>query len=156
MKIYSAEIQNLPYDELGTLFFNYYSELQRMNAPHTLAEKGEKMWVESVKKSLGKTSVLILVKDDKDELVGFGFGQLKLGPDYLGNKRVGTVAHFYIKEAFRGKKISHEIFQKMKKWFLEKKAESIELEVIQENEIALAFWQKMGFQTELKQLRMKL
>ena len=156
MKIYSAEIQNLPDEELGKLFFNYYSELQRMNAPHALAEKGEKMWVESVKKSLGKTSVLILVKDDKDELVGFGFGQLKLGPDYLGNKRVGTVAHFYITDAFRGKKISHEIFQKMKKWFLEKKAESIELEVIQKNEIALAFWQKIGFHTELKQLRMNL
>lgn len=156
MKLFLADTNNLPEDQLSEMFRIYFEELNRMKTPQPLVKNGEKIWLETVKKSIGKTAVLAMVSDENNKLTGFGYGQLKLGPDYLGNKRMGTVSHFFISENYRGNNLAAQLFQLMKDWFELKSVESIELQVIHQNENAYFFWQKMGFQSELKQMRLMI
>ena len=55
----------------------------------------------------------------------------------------------------RGGEASQKMFAEMKKWFVEKKVHSIELQVVPENTIGLNFWRKLGFEIELNQMRLK-
>lgn len=155
MKIYTADTSFTEFEKVATLFFEYYRYLHACNVPMQLAENGEHLWVESVMKSIGKTSVLVIA-EDKGIISGFGHGQLKLTPDYLGNKRVGVVSHFFLLEKLRGGDAAKRMFTEMKTWFTEKHVNSIELQVVNANEIGLRFWKKMGFETELQQLRLIL
>ena len=105
-------------DKISTLFFEYYQYLHSCGVHMKLTENGEQIWINSVKKSINKTSVLI-VCEHKGLVCGFGYGQIKLGPDYLGNLKTGVVAHFYLMEKVRGGNTATAMFEELKKWFVE-------------------------------------
>jgi hypothetical protein len=155
MNIFQADINYQNFDKVTMLFFEYYRYLHSVNVPMKLVNEGENLWMDAVKKSLGKTTVLVLA-ENKGLVVGFGHGQLKLSPDYLGNQRIGVVSHFYLDEKIRGGDASKKMFTEMKSWFVDKNVNSIELQVVNENVIGAKFWKKMGFETELQQMRLML
>lgn len=155
MNILQADIHYPHLEKVSTLFFEYYQYLHACNVPMKLAEGGEITWLESLKKSLNKTSVLV-VAENKGLVVGFGQGLIKLGPDYLGNLKLGVVAHFYLDEKMRGGDAAKKMFEEMKKWFKEKHVHSVELQVVKANEQGARFWKKAGFETELEQMRLTL
>ncbi|MBC7863462.1 MAG: GNAT family N-acetyltransferase, partial [Bacteroidia bacterium] len=141
MNIVKADIDYPHFEQLSTLFFEYYQYLHSCKVPLHMVDGGELLWLESLKKSLNKTSVLIAA-ESKGLLVGFGHGQLKLSPDYLGNLKLGVVSHFYLDEKLRGGDAAKKMFEEMKRWFREKHVHSIELQVVNENEIGSKFWKK--------------
>jgi GNAT superfamily N-acetyltransferase len=153
MNIFQADKSYADIDKLATLFFEYYQYLNAIGVPMKLAENGGQLWVETIKKSIGKTSMLV-VAENKGIVSGFGQGLIKLGPDYLGNLKLGVVAHFYLDEKLRGGDAAKKMFEEMKKWFREKNVHSIELQVASKNEAGTRFWKKMGFETELEQMRL--
>ena len=154
MKIFIADESYGDFEKVATLFFEYYSYLDNCGVPFKLIDGGEELWMNSLKKSLNKTSVLVVL-ENKGLVNGFGHGQLKLSPDYLGNLRMGVVSHFYVDEKLRGGDAAKKMFEEMKKWFEEKKVSSIELQVVNENKVGSRFWKKMGFTTELEQMRLR-
>lgn len=152
MKIFRAEVNYLNLDKLPLLFFEYYHELSASGLFLPLTSNGAQLWLDGVKKSVGKTTMLVIAENNGLP-VGFGQGQLKLAPDYLGNLRLGVVSHFYIDKKFRGSNTAEKMFDEMRVWFAEKMVHSIELQVLSNNVIAEKFWKKMGFIPELQQMR---
>ncbi|MFN6037672.1 MAG: GNAT family N-acetyltransferase [Bacteroidota bacterium] len=154
MKIFRVDSQYEKIDQLAVLFMEYFIEISNFGNLLPLAKNGEQLWLDGIKKSIGKTSVLT-VAENNGLLVGFGHGQLKLTPDYLGSLRVGVVSHFYLDKKYRGGNFSAKMFEEMNFWFNEKAVASIELQVVEGNEKAYKFWSKLGFKPELKQMRLK-
>jgi GNAT superfamily N-acetyltransferase len=152
MKITRIEKENFNKHSIAASFKSYYQELKTLNTPLPLIENGELLWAEQVEKSIGKTSALVIASN-QDKVIGFGHAQLKLSPDYHGSQRIGFIAHFYVEKDSRLAGTGRKIYEELHKWFLEKNIQSIELQVINANEAAMKFWQKMGFKDELRQLR---
>lgn len=152
MKIFQPDIHYNKLNQLSILFKDYYSELKNNGVVLDLVNEGEKLWLEGLKKSLGKTSVLVLVEND-GHLSGFAQGNLKLLPDYLGSLRIGVVSHFFVEENARGGSVAAEMYLEMQDWFMQKSVHSLELQVLNKNIVAEKFWLKMGFSHELLQMR---
>lgn len=155
MNISRIDKNQLNKAQLARHFKTYYNELESMNTSFKLIEKGEFLWIEQIEKSIGKTSVLVTAEKN-NEIHGFAYGQIKLGPDYFGNPLIGFVAHFYVTKEARQSGIGRKIYKELHAWFLEKNVRSIELQVVNANQAALKFWHRMGFKDELNQLRQVL
>lgn len=134
------------------LFLNLYQHINSKGLLLPLIENGEKLWIESVKNTLGRYSILAAAIDN-NYAIGFGYGMLKFLPDYLGGHKVGVITHFYIESEYRKKQIGKAICEKLSNWFVQQKVHSVEVEVAAINPEAEKFWKQMGFQHELVQLR---
>lgn len=152
MEYFLAGVDYAGFEKVESLFLDYYEHLHRHAVKLRLVEGGEKLWMASLKKSLNKTAALV-IGEEGGQPVGFGHGQIKLAPDYLGNRRIGLVNHFYVDEKHRRAGSAARMFGLMDGWFKERGVHSVELQVVQGNEAAAGFWKKMGFQDELTQMR---
>lgn len=134
------------------LFLDLYDYLKSRQLALPLIENGEKLWMESIKNTLGKYSTLSVALIDH-KVVGFSFGMVKYLPDYLGGKKVGTIPYFFIQSEYRNQQIGTQLVENLCRWFALQKVSSIEVQVAAINPNAEEFWKQMGFEHELKQLR---
>ena len=134
------------------LFFDLHTHLNTKNLLLPLIENGEKIWLQSIKNTLGKYSTII-VAVNKNKVIGFGCGIVKFLPDYLGSHKVGAITHFFICDEYRNMNIGKRINDKLHEWFSLQNISSIEVQVAAINPGAELFWHKNGFKHELIQLR---
>ncbi len=154
----NIEIKNLTIQDLDflnqteKLFFDLHEYLKPKKLQLPLIENGEKIWVQSIKNTLGKYStVVVAIKESK--VVGFGCGILKFLPEYLGSNKIGSITHFFICDEYRDMNIGKGINEKLYEWFSLQNITSIEVQVAAINPEAEIFWKKNGFAHELIQLR---
>lgn len=155
-----SEVQIISFDKqnqehirsLENLFKAYYDYFHSLNVQLKLVEGGQNMWVESVIQSVGRLSVLPLAIFE-NQIIGFAHGSIKLLPDYLGSQKTGVVQHVYVRPDWQRKGIAERLIKSLEIWFNEKQVVSIELQVVQANHSATEFWNKLGYQTELTQMR---
>jgi ribosomal protein S18 acetylase RimI-like enzyme len=81
-------------------------------------------------------------------IVGFAAGNIRILPNYLGNKKVGYISHVYVSDEFKKQNIGKKLVLELENWFDEKAVAYIELEVLIDNEAAHKFWEKLGFITD--------
>lgn len=117
-----------------------------------LAPEGEKRWRRSIERALGRFSALA-VATEGDTVAGFAHGAIAMVPDYLGGGVVAQVNHVYVDERYRGLKLTTRMIDVLSEWFVEKNAQSIELQVLSDNAHAIEVWEHLGFRRELHQLR---
>jgi ribosomal protein S18 acetylase RimI-like enzyme len=77
--------------------------------------------------------------------VGFAAGNIRLLPNYLGNKKVGYISHVFVTDNYKKQKIGNKLLAELENYFAEKTVKIIELEVLIENNSARKFWEKMGY-----------
>ncbi|HSG67952.1 MAG TPA: GNAT family N-acetyltransferase [Bacteroidales bacterium] len=138
--------------DIESLFADMYAYMQSKGLMAGLAEDGAKHWVESVSKGLGRFGIMYISMHGKD-VTGFAYGSIRLMPDYLGSRKTGVITHIHLKENYRRKGTGALLVRALEKWFLAKEVHSIELQVIIDNSSAMAFWEKLGYKTELIQYR---
>ena len=63
---------------------------------------------------------------------------------------------FVVEPVFRNKGIGKKLIESVKKWALEKDCKYIELNVLSQNDKAIALYKAMDFDEEMKTMRMKL
>lgn len=132
------------FTQIAELFAGMYQYMNNLGLVQQLVPGGHEVWVNAIKKSLGKlNSIYIASKDDK--IVGFAAGNLRLLPAYLGSKKVGYISHVYIIPEYRKQLIAKDLVLRLEQWFEEKKVSFVELEVLSENKSAYRFWEKSGF-----------
>ena len=149
-QIDSSEIRTL--NQVASLFSEMYKYMEDLGLMINLADDGTEKWINSLKKTLNRFSILV-VAEDEGQTVGFAVGALSVTPDYLGNRKVGVVTHIFVRPKFREQKIATELLGKLEEWFEERKVHSIELQVLAENDDAIDFWKRMGYENELYQFR---
>jgi ribosomal protein S18 acetylase RimI-like enzyme len=134
------------------LFLELFEYLENTGITLPLINKGEKLWMTSVKNTIGKYSVLKAALDNND-MIGFSHGIVKFLPDYLGGYKVGMISHFYVSATYRNKGIGGQLCRETLNWLRMQNVSSVEVEVTGFNSNAGIFWSRNGFKHELVQFR---
>jgi len=133
-------------------FAELYSFMKDKGLKLNLVEDGEKKWMNSIKKTIGKFVALFVVLDGK-KVAGFVSGIVKFTPDYLGNQKVGLLSYHFVDKDYRGKGIGKSLLKSLETWFKEKNISSIEVQASFINEYSRKYFEKNGYENELVQLR---
>lgn len=139
---------------LGTLFGEMYAYFEKHGLKMPLREDGEQSWLKSLESTIGKTNHVI-GSVDNGKLVGFIHASLKIFPGFLKEKLGGTIANVYVQPEYRRQGIAEELVNRADAWFNLRKVGSVDLQVITENKAGIGFWKKMGFKSEVLQMRKK-
>lgn len=142
-------------EQTETLFKRLYEYMAGKGLFLPLVPGGEKMWLHSLLPTLSKFGVVWLALDG-DEVIGFAQGTVKLLPNYLGGGRVGMISHVYVDPEVRSYGIGSKLVERVENWFIMKKVDSIELQVLYRNECGRSFWEKLGYDYEVYQMRKSL
>ncbi len=111
-------------------------------------------WRASFERTLGRFSFL-WVAELEGRVCGFLLARLKRTPAYLGGVLVGEISDLYVSEDARQKKIGSRLAGEAVRDLLSRQVHSIEVQVLEQNRGARAFWQAQGFEAELIQFRLQ-
>lgn len=139
------------YRRLEEMFVDLYNIMGGKGLTFSLAENGEKIWLNSIKSSLGKLN-MVFVAYDEDKVVGFITGNIRLSPAFEGGRKIGYGSNLYIDEAYRKHKVGHLLFAALEEWFKEKEVDVIEVVALNENKPGLNLCLKLGYKIDLIRL----
>lgn len=139
-------------DQVEGLFLQLYDFMARTGLMMPLVEGGQGLWRKSVEKGLGRFGCL-LVALQKDTVVGFAHGMIRFVPEYLGGYKVGYITHTFVSPNSRGRGLGRKMVSELEKWFSDRDVHSVEVQVLSQNDQAAGFWEELGFEKELIQLR---
>ncbi|WP_285815848.1 GNAT family N-acetyltransferase [Thomasclavelia cocleata] len=108
---------------------------------------------------------MIIENEDSDiliaydtKIIGLALVQKQKTPPYncLVEHNFAYLMDFVVEPVFRNKGIGKKLIESVKKWALEKDCKYIELNVLSQNDKAIALYKAMDFDEEMKTMRMKL
>lgn len=136
---------------LAGLFENMYAEFRQYGLLIELPKEGAQTWLRAV--GTGHAN-LIFAAFEAETLVGFVHAVRKFLPLYLGGGLVGEIVHLYVAPEARRKGLGQKLAEHAVQHLKEGGVSSVEIKVLSGNAPALAFWQSIGFEPELQQLRL--
>lgn len=139
-------------EAVANAFGAMYAEMERMGPVLPLVEGGAARWLNSATGGLERFGRLCVSMRD-EVVIGFAHGQVKLAPEHQGGLRVGHIGHVYVDPAHRGNGQARALTACLHAWFAERQVHSVELQVVQGNAAAVAFWHHLGYVDELLQMR---
>jgi GNAT superfamily N-acetyltransferase len=155
LKIYSINRDFNRFDLLEKLFLQFYRGMEEQGILIKMIDEGEKIWMKALKQRIGGVSVMF-VAEINEEIIGFSTGLIKILPLFLGACKVGYVDAIFVIPQYRKTGVSVDLYNQLEDWFISKKVESIELQVLPDNLSGCKFWNKMGYHNELIQMRKKI
>lgn len=136
--------------ELATDLMHYHSNFDSYFAS---VKNILKIYNKDFKKWLKSNQKLLLVAEEKNNILGFATGEIKKGPAMFKIKRTGTLEYMFVKEGFRKQGIGKIFFEELLKWFKKKKIEYVIISVHSKNNIGKDFWKKNGFEEFISKQR---
>lgn len=100
------------------------------------------------------TEVLVAVIEN--EVVGSGYIQIRQGKDYHKHHFYGYIGFMYTKLAHRRKGVVQKITEGLVNWAKSKQVSEARLEVYDENEPAVAAYEKAGFKKHMVEMRVEI
>jgi GNAT superfamily N-acetyltransferase len=155
LKIYPIDQNFDRFELLEKLFLQFYRGMEEQGILIKMIQDGEKIWMKALKQRIGGVSVMF-VAEKNEEIIGFSTGLIKILPLFLGACKVGYVDAIFLLPQYRKTGVSVHLYNVLEEWFISKKVESIELQVLPNNFSGYKFWNKMGYYNELIQMRKKI
>ncbi|MBE0644919.1 MAG: GNAT family N-acetyltransferase [Bacteroidetes bacterium] len=140
------------FDQLAPLFRKYYESMGDKGLMLPLVENGEQLWLESLRKSLGRFYQLVAAIDG-NTIVGFVFGYVRITQPYLGSLKVGFWDGLYLEAEYRKGSTVLRMIRLLEGWFKDQRVHSCELQVLVGNEHTWRLWEGLGYKSELYQMR---
>ncbi len=134
------------YEKLNAYFYQVGYLL-----PHP--ENVGEVWLESFRRTLGRFSN-VFVAEREGRLLGFILCRLKRLPAYMGGVMVGEVSDVWVEAEARGAGVGDALVRAGLGWMRGQGVHSVEVQVLSENEGSLRFFESLGFQLELRALRL--
>lgn len=106
-----------------------------------------------------------LIKDDNAEvlvaqvnnlIVGSAYVKIKKAQDYLQFDQYAYLGFMFVRPEYRRKGISQNIISRLKSWAQLRGLEELRLDVYDDNHIAMAAYENIGFKRHLVEMRIKL
>lgn len=142
-------------DALEALAEANYAALAEAGLRQQLVPEGAHQWRRMNEMMLGRVGVLF-VAHRGEALVGFTEGSIRFTPEHVGRQKVGLLANHFVVPAERRTGTGRALHDALLAWFEERSCASVELQVLQGNPGARAFWESLGYEAELTQLRRDL
>jgi ribosomal protein S18 acetylase RimI-like enzyme len=120
-----------------------------------LIENLGQAWLDSFRRTLGRFSQLFVAELDGN-IVGFSLGRLKRVAHYRGSYLVGEISDVWVHPGARRLHIGEVLNLQTIAWLGNQGAESVEVQVLEGNEPIQHLYRKLGFQPELRQLRLSM
>jgi ribosomal protein S18 acetylase RimI-like enzyme len=152
-------------DELAQMWAAMYGYQRAHGMMLALRDDAPEIWKRSLAGRLDSPVSVILVAEaipgaapDRPGLAGFLAAQVKRLPPHLSAERgkVGFISEVYVDPAQRRHRIGQRLVDAAFAWFTRAEVGSVELQVVIDNQVARAFWEKQGFTAELVQMRARL
>ena len=143
----SSQDDNEIYEKIAKLFVKMHKQFYKLNLSHRLIDGGELLWINTIKKSLGKLHFIKIISVN-NEIIGFAAGNIRLLPNYLGQKKIGYISFIYIEDNYKDQGLGSKLAIELEKKLIQNSIHTIELEVIIQNKSAYRFWEKLGYKPE--------
>ena len=98
----------------------------------------------------------VVVAEDKGEIVGSGYGQIRPRKDFFKQTHLGYIGFMYVKPTHRGQGVSQMILGVLSDWFKIHDIEEVRLTVYEKNPRAVRAYEKAGFKKHLIEMRFNL
>ena len=98
----------------------------------------------------------LIVAVVEDEVIASGYVRIETSRQYHKNPQHGYIGFMYVKESFRGKKISTLILESLKKWSTQKNLKELRLDVYSKNTPAIKAYEQFGFSKSLVNMRIDI
>ena len=146
-RILDASEPEETFETLAVLFRKMYDYMEEKGLKLTLTENGEQEWIKHARRMPGKMNHLVVA--EAGEIIGFAHGNIRQGPEYLGEIKTGFVSHVFVLPAFRRQKVASSLAKQLINALQASGARQLQLEVLTGNTAALQFWEALGFKKEL-------
>lgn len=146
-----AHLEDLP--AVGRLWAKLDSYHHGLGMAFASPEAAVPAWLASFERTLGRFSFLWVAEQD-GEILAFLLARLKRTPAYLGGVLVGEISDLYVDECLRRQQVGKRLARLAQQQLDSLGVHSIEVQVLEGNQGALEFWEKLGFKLELVQLRL--
>jgi len=140
---------------ISRLWENYIAYHQSIGLAFPIDQNSADIWASSFERTLGRFSFLWVVERD-EQVLGFLAARIKRVPPYLGGVLVGEIADLWVEENARGYGSASKLCALALSKMRELQVHSIEVQVMDSNPGAQAFWRAQGFHVELVQFRAQL
>jgi ribosomal protein S18 acetylase RimI-like enzyme len=110
-------------------------------------------WLESFHRTLGRFSVLY-VAEMNSQLVGFTLGRIKRAPSYRGGVLVGEISDIWVDPQARRLGVGEGLTRLAVEWLMGQNVHSVEAQILEGNQSSWNLFDKLGFQSELRQVRL--
>ena len=98
----------------------------------------------------------LIVAVSKKEIVASGYVRIENSKHYHKNPQHGYIGFMYVKQQFRGQKISRLILESLKVWAKEKNLKELRLDVYDNNVMAIKAYERFGFTKSLVNMRIDI
>lgn len=115
-------------------------------------EQKKKINYYDIPKFITSTTAEMFVAIDKNEIVGCGYGLIKENKSKFSQKKHGYIGFIYVKDEYRGNRISKSIFEAIFNWFRLNNIKEVRLTVYQKNLPAINAYEKIGFKKSLVEM----
>jgi len=133
------------YEKLNAYFYEVGYLLPR---PENVGE----LWLDSFRRTLGRFSNVFVAEQD-GRLVGFHLCRLKRLPAYRGGQMAGEVSDVWVEADTRHAGVGEKLVHAGLVWMRQQGVHSVEVQVLSQNEGSLKFFERLGFQPEVRALR---
>ena len=110
-------------------------------------------WLETFRRTLGRFSVLY-VAEQEGQLVGYTLGRIKRTPPHRGGVLVGEISDIWVESRARRMGLAERLTQLAIDWLIAQGIHSVEAQILDGNQPSWALFEKLGFQSELRQVRL--
>lgn len=99
---------------------------------------------------------LLMVAHTDNRIVGYCVTRIEEKPPVYEETRYGEIDNLAVLGEFQRQGVGEKLFQETVKWLKERGVKRIELMATVGNEKSNNFWQKMGFETFMKVMELKI
>lgn len=145
MEIKEAKIEDLKdIQKLNLLLFEKeYEEYDKfLNCDWTFGKEGEKYFKDKILKE--DDCAFIAIEDNK--VVGYLAGGLTKGEDYRNLPKVAELDNTFVLKEYRNSGVGTKLYDEFIKWCKSKKVKIIKVQATAQNNKAINFYRKNGFE----------
>ena len=152
------EARSADREAIGVLWRELMSYHRALDSRFTIAPDGQHKYVRHTMDMMRSRNAMVLIAEDisSGEVIGYLMGELQTRPAIAMPGLYGFVSDICVHEAWRHRGIGSALFEELRRWFISRKAQAIELYIAEENSTSFAFWSAMGLTPFLKLLHLDL
>lgn len=154
MKYSYFEPANIYWDisKMANVIENMYVEIKDYGLTREIVHGSGRSIVEAYCKMVPKYGFIAIAEKERS-IIGMSWGKIKTVPPYLGGGLTGFWEGLYVFKEYRREGVASSLYNMTEEWYRSKNIDSIELQVLFNNDSSRRMCKVFGFENELIQMR---